>query len=132
MVNPDRFLTNTAGGNTDEEIAYMQSLIEPRSPGEETTQPVREETTRPASTPRGKYPWHEWTNGEYHIILRGKDYETTPTKMQTMLYRRAEDVDLKVKSEKIRDTVTGNVMLGFMFGKTQKELDAKWAAEADK
>lgn len=91
--------------------------------------PPKKVTQEPRKVVRGresKYPWEFWTDGDYHIITPGNDFEMPPARMQTMLYRKAEDLGIYVKTERVR--IDDLVCLGFMYGTDKTKLGAAWVA----
>ena len=45
----------------------------------------------------GRYPWHEWTDGQAWKIVRGKDFNTSRTCMRSHIYGTAARLGLKVR-----------------------------------
>jgi hypothetical protein len=76
---------------------------------------------------RQSYPWDLWMDGKYHIIRRGEDFNRSRSQFQTMLHRRAEDKNMFVKTERIKDDPDA---LGFMFGESRGALWFAWQASA--
>jgi hypothetical protein len=54
---------------------------------------------------RGKYPWHEWTDGDPWLIERGKDYIVPDQAFMSAARQYAERKGLQVRAESDPDGV---------------------------
>ncbi len=55
--------------------------------------------------PRGapyKYPWEEWMDGQVRKIIKGEDFTTPVTSMQTLLRTRGRAIS---RSKKVRTAI---------------------------
>ncbi len=50
----------------------------------------------PDIQPYGRYPWDQWTDGQWRRIVHGVDFHVVPPNMRVMLYSRAKRDGLKV------------------------------------
>lgn len=52
-----------------------------------------------------RYPWHEWTDGQWRQAVRGEDYRITDEGFRSCLYNYARIRGLKAESRKNEDGV---------------------------
>jgi len=126
---------------TDEELA---SLTKPTGPTEFDLEALRKQASKYLGTsdlahdtnafgamnaPRKtKYPWTEWIDKEYHTAVQGKHFDLTIPRFQVLLHRRAADLGIYVKTERVKGATPAEV--GFMFHADREALNAAWAALA--
>ena len=120
---------------TDEMLAALE---EPRPlpklqtpPGGETEESQRRDTEvtqgregeresqRREKKQVGIYPWKLWSDGEFHVAVRGADFECTTGDFQNRLHNYARRKELYVLSETLAE---GTVE--FCFFKTKEERGA--------
>lgn len=91
------------------------------------TPSTSKDTVNPEPTrnpqPRGIYNWREWQDGEYHVIKQGIDFTLPVPRMQMLVYRRAQDTGMVVKTEKLPEN-----MIGLLFAPNKVALLRKWRA----
>lgn len=61
------------------------------------------ERADPSSVPRPrpgrrKYPWHEWTDGDWWRLKRGADYKVTDDAFRSITFTHARRNGLKVRT----------------------------------
>lgn len=106
------------------EINELMGIVPEENKPRVTPRPTQPTT----SNGRVRYNWDAWTDGEYHELVRGRDFDVPISKMQVQCYRRAQDMDMVVKTEKVKDLGTGEIMsLGVMFGRSRGALEVAWA-----
>jgi hypothetical protein len=57
----------------------------------------------PASSPRTRYPWEDWTDGRPRRLLPGRDFYTTVRGMRSTVQTRAKALDMAVAMVSERD-----------------------------
>lgn len=66
-----------------------------------------------------KYPWAQWTNGNWWLIKKGEDYERNTDSMRTGITNRAKRHSMKAEVYKRGDTVL------FRFSENRPSLRTK-------
>ena len=64
-------------------------------------------------TPRTRFPWAEWTNGETYQAIEGADFHGTVASFKMQLRKRAESESKTVKLATKQDKGTTSVFFQF-------------------
>lgn len=98
---------------TDEQIA---ALTEGNTPREVSREVGKEVSTEVA---KARYPWATWLDGEYHVIMRGREFVISKERMRMQILNRAKLEGLVAWTESLEGD-----LLGFQFFPSQNAKDA--------
>jgi hypothetical protein len=128
-------------GVSDEEWAWVEEHA--AEVGMETVGDIREPsgltTSLPTSSngagsevgtgpkPKGKYPWSKWSDGKYHIAVRGEDFEVTPGALQIVISNTARRKGFFARTNLFVEEGVEKVGLQFFKTKDEAVNDEHWA-----
>jgi kynureninase len=71
-----------------------------------------------------KYPWDKWIDGQYHTAELNKDFALSVSRFQVLLHRKAADLGIYCRTEKVKGVFPPTV--GFLFMDDKMRLNNEW------